>query len=126
MYRFSKLLIATLLICLFPFLASSQVVITCGQTITRTNSLTVPEDLIVPVDAGSITVNLRGADGGGVRFSGLVCNTTVQGGAGATVNATFEVGLAPGQIPPGARLRTFVGEVGRTRDEPCGSLDGIM
>jgi hypothetical protein len=74
-----------------PFLLTSQTTLVIGQTFTANNG--TPQDYIIPATgAGDLTVSLRGGDGGGNRYSGIFCDVTVKGGAGATVNATFEIG----------------------------------
>lgn len=55
----------------------------------------------------------EGADGGkrDVKSSGF----TVNGGAGATVKARFEIGTQSDQIPPRSQFRIYVGKKGATR-----------
>ena len=102
-----------------PLFLNSQSNLVIGQTQNVAPGL--PSDYTIPPLAGDVVVTLRGGDGGGIRFSGLFCETTVEGGSGAIVNATFEVGFAPGQLQPGGTIRAMVGQKGWSDSKACGS-----
>ena len=107
-------------------------ILSIGQGINLVNGVPITiysgisSDYIIPVSAGSVEVTVHGGDGGNVRFSNLICDITLKGGAGATVNATFEVGNGANQIPPGSRLRTFVGNYGGSLSLACGEGGGLF
>ena len=100
-----------------PFLLHSQTNLVIGQT--QNVGPGIPTDYTIPAMGGDLVVTLRGGDGGGIRFSGLVCETTVEGGAGATVKATFEVGFGTGQLQPGGTIRAMVGQKGWSDSKAC-------
>jgi hypothetical protein len=114
-----------LLLILFLFATSYFFKLTSQTTLTLDQLVTIypgtPEDYVIPPMAGDLVVKLRGGDGGGIRFSGLICETTVEGGSGATIDATFEVGFAAGQLQPGGTIRVMVGEKGESDSKACGS-----
>ncbi len=101
----------------FPFLLISQTNLVLGQE--QGVGPGTPTDYTIPAMAGTLAVTLRGGDGGGIRFSGLICDNTVQGGSGATVSTTFEVGFAAGQLQPGGRIRVMVGQKGWSDSKAC-------
>jgi hypothetical protein len=102
-----------------PFLLNSQTTLTLGQQVQVGPG--TPTDYIIPALAGDLVVKLRGGDGGGIRFSGIFCETTVEGGSGANIDVTFEVGFAPGQLQPGGIIRVMAGEKGESDSKACGS-----
>lgn len=78
------------------------------------------QDFVIPNDIGSGQLNLEaeGADGGWIEYNYFDrFNTTrtqrVNGGEGATISATFEIGTGLGQIAPGSTLRFIVGNRGQ-------------
>jgi hypothetical protein len=78
------------------------------------------EDVVIPNDPSVIEVKftLEGADGGSARVHDtvpIVGNEVVEfanGGAGASVTATFGVGNGAGMIAPGSTMRFVVGGKG--------------
>ncbi len=77
------------------------------------------QDFTVPGNAARIILNLKGGDGGKAQIRYADCcaidNTCYgDGGAGATVRATFAVGMGPGKIPPGSIIRFIIGGAGAT------------
>ena len=115
----NRILILFLVSLFLPFLTFSQTTLTLDQLVTINPG--TPEDYVIPQMAGDLSVTLRGGDGGGIRFSGLICETTVEGGSGATINATFEVGFAAGQLQPGGTIRAMAGQKGWSDSKACGS-----
>ena len=51
-----------------------------------------PMIILSLMTAGTIEATLHAGDGGNIRFSNLICDVSIKGGEGATVNVTFEVG----------------------------------
>ncbi len=117
--RKAKILI--LLSCFLPILGIGQNInLVNGVPVTILDGTSL--DHVIPADAGSVEISVRGGDGGQVRFSGIFCDdTTIKGGQGALIDVTFEVGNGPRQIPPGSRLRTFIGGRGAGWSQACGA-----
>ncbi|MCB0630523.1 MAG: HYR domain-containing protein, partial [Lewinella sp.] len=102
----------------------AEVTLKCNETLTIAN-LTY-KDLIIPEGVDSIRIELRGADGGDAVKSGKSCGSRGHGGTGATVKATFAVGMDSGQLQAGGRLRVFVGQKGTSKlQDACLSLDNV-
>ena len=77
-----------------------------------------PEDFMVPFSGYKyLTIYTEGADGGKkeVKEAWGTTRFTVNGGSGATIVGTYEIGTGDKQIPPGSFLRFFVGRKGPTR-----------
>lgn len=80
------------------------------------------KDFTVPSGfQGRLTLQVEGADGGNSRaiygtFLGDITAFGV-GGPGARVTASFDVGSAPWDIPPGSTLRFIIGEKGESGNE---------
>ena len=78
-----------------------------------------PLDFMVPYNATAkyLYLHAEGGDGGKRQVKEAWGNTrfTVNGGAGATVKANFEIGTGDNMIPPGAILRFIIGKKGETR-----------
>ena len=79
------------------------------------------EDFTVPGNAARIILELKGGDGGKARAKyddgAAVQNTcNANGGVGASLTATFNVGNGPGKIPVGSIIRFIVGGVGTNGD----------
>ena len=119
MLTFGQVVFFFILLLSCPFHLKSQTTLVLGQQ--QNVGPGTPTDYIIPAMAGDLVVKLRGGDGGGIRFSGLICETTVEGGSGATIDATFEVGFAAGQLQPGGTIRVMVGEKGESDSKACGS-----
>ena len=99
----------------------------CDRTVNYTGG---HEDWVIPEGISEITFTAKGGDGGYGRIATYVCtfwddyfvnDCKGNGGQGATVVATFSVGIGEGQIPQGAIIRTVVGGAGQSRnDNICG------
>ena len=118
-YLSSLILVFFIGVLLCPFLLISQTNLVLG--LQQNINPGTPSDWVIPAMAGDLTVSLRGGDGGGVRFSGLICETTVEGGSGATINVTFAVGFATGELQPGGIIRAMAGQKGWSDSKACGS-----
>ncbi len=114
LYKVSVLLMNLLI---FAFAASAQEVMnTNGEVHTIAAVLENYQDFIVPQNNSLQELNLEveGADGGWIEYNYYdrfrsTRTQRVNGGQGATISATFEIGPGAGQIPPGAHLRFIVG-----------------
>jgi hypothetical protein len=102
--------------------ANAQINLSCNEN-KEIKDLT-SEDLTISSDITTITVELKGGDGGDIQLQGSICkNKKIAGGAGAKVAATFSVGEGVGQLKPGGKLRAFVGQQGQTYSISCISED---
>ncbi len=105
--------------------STSQTVWESGTDITmetdglhRIGATGYPEDIMVPFTGYKyLTIYTEGADGGKkqVKEAWGATRFTVNGGSGATIAGTYEIGTGDKQIPPGSFLRVFVGKKGPTR-----------
>ena len=75
-----------------------------------------PEDFMVPWNSGYnyLTICTEGADGG-KRHVTSAGGVSANGGSGATIVATYEIGTGANQIPPGSFIRVIIGKKGPTR-----------
>lgn len=74
------------------------------------------QDFIIPEDntLKELNLEIEGADGGWIEYNyydrfRTTRTQRVNGGQGAVISATFEVGQGVGKIPPGSYLRFIVG-----------------
>lgn len=77
-------------------------------------------DFIIPrtMNSGQLNLEAEGADGGWIEYNyydrfNTARTQRVNGGEGATISATFDVGTGFGQIPPGSILRFIIGNRGQ-------------
>ncbi|MEL7119283.1 MAG: hypothetical protein AAFO07_07580, partial [Bacteroidota bacterium] len=106
-----------LLLSLLPFEKSwAQSTTPIPGTITI-NSLT-SNNYSIPQGANTLTIELKGGDGGDVDFTGSSCND-IHGGSGATIKASFQVGDGPDRLKPGGLLRIFAGRTGADDAHAC-------
>ena len=96
--------------------AKAQQTLDCEGTYF-TDALGYPGDVTIP-DTDVLSINIKGGDGGGVKFSGP-CNTHIQGGTGARVEISFSVGHTGDALRPGGTLRLYQGLRGGTREPHC-------
>ncbi|NRB48634.1 MAG: T9SS type A sorting domain-containing protein [Saprospiraceae bacterium] len=89
---------------------------------TTTISTLTSNDFQVPVGIESLTVEVRGADGGHARLDGGTCDVRVRGGQGATMKATFAIGNGSNELRPGGLLRVFAGRAGQTDESGCAPI----
>lgn len=111
---------------LIAFLGSVQLglsqrsMITDGSVNIIEADLESYQDYIIPADISTGLLNLEaeGADGGWIEYNFYDRFKTsrthrVNGGEGATISATFEIGTGLGQIPPGSIFRFVIGNRGQ-------------
>ncbi|MEM9526590.1 MAG: hypothetical protein AAGA31_08275 [Bacteroidota bacterium] len=96
--------------------------IDCNNTYTFTDNQTVTPFAIPNVE--SISLNLRGGDGGKVRFRGS-CGTEIKGGEAARVQVTFPVSETGNALRPGGQLLVFVGQRGENRTPLCSNAGRV-
>ncbi len=89
---------------------------------TTTISTLTSNDFQIPVGIESLTVEVRGADGGHARLDGGTCDVRVRGGQGATMKATFAIGNGSNELRPGGLLRVFAGRAGQTDESGCAPI----
>ena len=95
----------------------------CDLTVNYTGTY---EDFILPLGISDITFTAKGGDGGYGRIATYLClwddyyvnDCKGNGGRGATVTATFSIGLGVDQLQPGGTIRTIVGGAGQSRRRP--------
>ncbi|MEL7122811.1 MAG: hypothetical protein AAFO07_25415, partial [Bacteroidota bacterium] len=114
-----RLILAVICLLGFQLISKAQTPLECNSTLTI-NSLT-SDDFIIPTGISSITIEVRGGDGGNARLDGPSCDVRVRGGSGATVKATFLVSNDPEveALRPGGRLRVFAAKGGQNADKSC-------
>lgn len=114
------LIICALVLFLGTHYLSAQTVLplSCGET--TVNNLV--ESYTIETGVTHIDIFLRGADGGGGRRDGNICNNPRQeGGGGAEIKARFEVGTGADQLEVGGTLKSFVGRPGGEGSRLCAS-----
>lgn len=102
---------------LYQTTVDAQTTLPYDQTITI--STLTSDDYIIPEGITSLSIEVRGADGGNARLNGLTCDVRVRGGQGATMKATFAVGSGDDELKPGGVLRVFAGRAGQNDDSGC-------
>lgn len=80
----------------------------------NTYEVDLPQDFTLPNTAsGYLYLAARGADGGNVHWSDGTIKA--EGGEGATIMASFQIGTGNNMIPPGSTIRMLVGLHGENR-----------
>lgn len=69
-------------------------------------------------DTETLTISVRGGDGGHVDFRGS-CDVIVKGGGAAQVNATYKVGHEGAALKPNGTILGFLGTRGMNADPLC-------
>ena len=113
-------LLFCLAFCLLPHLVRAQPPLVVDNTAYAVPYSGTYEDFTVPGNAARIILNLKGGDGGSAYAeyddgAAVEHNCFENGGQGASMAATFNVGTGPGKIPPGSIIRFIVGGVGQSR-----------
>ncbi|MEM6318138.1 MAG: choice-of-anchor Q domain-containing protein [Bacteroidota bacterium] len=113
---YQKIILVFCFVC-YQWSLLAQTDLPCNQPLFTTNL--VSQDYIIPEGTQEIYMKIRGGDGGDAFLSGNTCDTRVAGGAGAVVEATFEVGTASDQLQVGGKLRIYVGQAGESENTVC-------
>ena len=102
---------------------NAQTLLPCGET---TVDALVGETYEIPTGVVQIDITLRGADGGGGRRDGNICNNPrAEGGSGAEFKARFNVDVPGGfSLEAGGLLKSFIGRPGGEGSRLCSYING--